>query len=519
MSLRLDRDFTISLWAGRSGRPGGRRRRPRLRSSIPSPARASTSARSRAPAATTGPATSSGSRSASTRAASRAGVDCGRPSPTSNYVSNSLTVFEGSLYAATSDAPDEADRGHVYRYLGETRLGGSRPGRERGRARRGPADRPPRRALRGDLELRLDARPRPGSRALPRLPLRRPGPLGGLRAAGALQADLQPGLVPRRPARDRRRLHGPRPSRRDALGAGHGLRHVRASRDRPRRAAGARHAPAGDACGRSTAATGATSATPSATPERCDEIHSLVTFRGRAARRHLAARPRRPLGSAPPALAADRPARRQHRGDGAERLQRQALRRRDPARRGVPLRARPLVDEPAPPVRSAGLAARPGAQHEPAARRRPPHARVDEGHEPDPARRPAVRVGRQLHERRGRCAGGRSRIGSRLRRGSRRDHAAHAGAGPAPRRRGAAGRGAVGLRRRARGGHGARRRDRIRRDCGTAPHRRGRGRPLRRRDRRLPGLRPALDVREIKALAAARPPRRHRPCTTRRQRR
>src|SRR6476659_4070947 len=47
--------------------------------------------------------------------------DCGRPSPTSNYVSNSLTVYEGSLFAATSDAPDEADRGHVYRHRGETK--------------------------------------------------------------------------------------------------------------------------------------------------------------------------------------------------------------------------------------------------------------------------------------------------------------------------------------------------------------------------------------------------------------
>ena len=40
--------------------------------------------------------------------------------------------------------------------------------------------------------------------------------------------------------------------------------------------------------------------------------------------------------------------------------------------------------------------------------------------------------------------------------GRRRHHAAHAGAGPAPRRRGAPRRRAVGLRRRARGGHGAR---------------------------------------------------------------
>ncbi len=45
--------------------------------------------------------------------------DRGRPSPTSNYVSNSLTVFAGALHAATSDAPEEADRGHVYRHQGD----------------------------------------------------------------------------------------------------------------------------------------------------------------------------------------------------------------------------------------------------------------------------------------------------------------------------------------------------------------------------------------------------------------
>ena len=44
--------------------------------------------------------------------------DCGRPNPTSNYVSNSLTVFDGHLYAATIDAQDEAGWCHVYRYAG-----------------------------------------------------------------------------------------------------------------------------------------------------------------------------------------------------------------------------------------------------------------------------------------------------------------------------------------------------------------------------------------------------------------
>ncbi len=47
--------------------------------------------------------------------------DCGRPSKTSNYVSNSLTVFQGKLYAAIVDAADEQDWCHVYRYEGADR--------------------------------------------------------------------------------------------------------------------------------------------------------------------------------------------------------------------------------------------------------------------------------------------------------------------------------------------------------------------------------------------------------------
>ena len=47
--------------------------------------------------------------------------DCGRPSPTSNYVSNSLTVFNGHLYAATIDAQNEIDWCHVFRYDGGKR--------------------------------------------------------------------------------------------------------------------------------------------------------------------------------------------------------------------------------------------------------------------------------------------------------------------------------------------------------------------------------------------------------------
>ena len=44
--------------------------------------------------------------------------DCGRPNATSNYVSNSLTVYKGRLYAATTDAQDEGQWCHVYRYDG-----------------------------------------------------------------------------------------------------------------------------------------------------------------------------------------------------------------------------------------------------------------------------------------------------------------------------------------------------------------------------------------------------------------
>jgi hypothetical protein len=44
--------------------------------------------------------------------------DCGRPSPTSNYVGNCLTVFRGNLYASTFDGPEETDWCHVYRHAG-----------------------------------------------------------------------------------------------------------------------------------------------------------------------------------------------------------------------------------------------------------------------------------------------------------------------------------------------------------------------------------------------------------------
>jgi len=44
--------------------------------------------------------------------------DCGSPNETSNYVSNSLTVFRGHLYASTVDAQEEKDWCHVFRYEG-----------------------------------------------------------------------------------------------------------------------------------------------------------------------------------------------------------------------------------------------------------------------------------------------------------------------------------------------------------------------------------------------------------------
>ena len=44
--------------------------------------------------------------------------DCGRPNPTSNYISNSLTVYKGNLYAAITGAQKKEDWAHVYRYDG-----------------------------------------------------------------------------------------------------------------------------------------------------------------------------------------------------------------------------------------------------------------------------------------------------------------------------------------------------------------------------------------------------------------
>lgn len=47
--------------------------------------------------------------------------DCGRPSEASNYVSESMTVYKGNLYAATTGGEDAKDWSHVYRYDGGQR--------------------------------------------------------------------------------------------------------------------------------------------------------------------------------------------------------------------------------------------------------------------------------------------------------------------------------------------------------------------------------------------------------------
>ena len=45
--------------------------------------------------------------------------DCGRPSRTSPYVSNSMLVYKGRLYAAVTDAKNEKDWCHVFRFEGK----------------------------------------------------------------------------------------------------------------------------------------------------------------------------------------------------------------------------------------------------------------------------------------------------------------------------------------------------------------------------------------------------------------
>lgn len=48
-------------------------------------------------------------------------VDCGRPSPTSRYISNSMLVYKGKLYVGVTDAKDTNDWCHVFRYEGENK--------------------------------------------------------------------------------------------------------------------------------------------------------------------------------------------------------------------------------------------------------------------------------------------------------------------------------------------------------------------------------------------------------------
>ncbi len=116
---RLDRDFTISLWAevprDRAGAAGGLAAKfdPVSRTGFNLSAISSAGGYN-------GPGDELRVSFGIDAGSEPRWFDRGRPSPTSNYVSNSLTVFDGSLFAATSDAPDEADRGHVYRLLGET---------------------------------------------------------------------------------------------------------------------------------------------------------------------------------------------------------------------------------------------------------------------------------------------------------------------------------------------------------------------------------------------------------------
>jgi hypothetical protein len=45
--------------------------------------------------------------------------DCGRPSPTSRYISNSMLVFKGKLYAGISDGVPQDNWCHVFRYEGK----------------------------------------------------------------------------------------------------------------------------------------------------------------------------------------------------------------------------------------------------------------------------------------------------------------------------------------------------------------------------------------------------------------
>ena len=435
---RLDRDFTISLWvevpADRAGAAGGLAAKfdPVSRTGFNLSAISSAGGYN-------GPGDELRISFGIDAGAEPRWFDRGRPSPTSNYVSNSLTVFEGALYAATSDAPDEAGRAHVYRHAGETEwedLG--RVGRE-GAHGVGPLivhrdalyaatwnydwtrvhgqDLAPCRVYRYDGPGRWEDCGQPGhSKRIFSLASYR----GDLLAFG-----------------DDSTVHAHRggTSWEQVMAFGT-FAHPVTVHDGRLVLGMLQPATVQSFDGNGWSDLG----NPIGDPERCDEIHSLVTFRGalhagtwplgRVARwdsRRRRWRQTGRLGDSTEVMALN-----VYNGKlyGAA-IPRAEVFRYERDRSWTSLRR--LFEPP-------GWQPRPGAQHEPAAGRRPPHARVDASDEPDPARRPPVRVGRQLHERGGRRAGGRPRVGARVRRRRRRNHAAHAGAGPAPRRRGAPGR-------------------------------------------------------------------------------
>ena len=319
---------------------------------------------------------------------------------------------------------------------------------------------------------------------------------------GQLAADLQPRLLPRRPAARSATTPPSTPIAAERRGSRwRPVRHVRASGDRARRTARARHAPAGHRARRSTAATGTISATRSA-------IRSAATRSTRSSRSAARSTPARgrsaasPAGTPPPALAAGRAARRQHRGDGAERLQRQALRRRrsraprcsatSATARWTSLRR--LFDPPGwRPVLVRNMGTPEGD------RRTAEWTRVTSLTQHDGLVFASV----------GSCTSAAVDAPADVR-GT--VHAFGAGVVATTPRTLEPGRHHVAAVRRggtlsiyvdgreAATAHG--RRHRIDRDGRAAAHRRGRGRPLRRRDRRLPDLRPGARRREISAADA-----------------
>ena len=126
--------------------------------------------------------------------------DCGRPSPTSNYVSNSLTVFDGHLYAATTDAEKFEDWCHVFRYAGGQQWEDCGRVGDRRTHGVGPMVVHDGSLVRRNVDLRLDPRRYPAAvgRFLLRVSLRRRHLLGRLRAAGPMPPSVRSGFVSRR---------------------------------------------------------------------------------------------------------------------------------------------------------------------------------------------------------------------------------------------------------------------------------------------------------------------------------